>query len=177
MKISSDYNNYFNKIETTSNKEWKLSDSLKSQIQQMAKEDAQNNVYMGSKFLDLRKSEVSKVSPNRTALIGKVTQSGLYKNAEHMKQIEEADRRMLCMLFGKPYEAEYQSYGTGSAIHVYDENGDEILTYTGGVGWHKKESKAENEVHQTLKSVYYEAYRSERKIIKSQLKSGLNITA
>lgn len=177
MKVNCDYNNYTIKTETASNKEWKLSDSLKNQIQQMAKEDAQDNVYMGNKFLDLRKSEVSRVSPNRSALIGKITRSGLYKNAEHMKQIEEADRRMLCMLFGEPYEAEYQSHGTGSAIHVYDENGDEILTYTGGVGWHKKESKAENQVHQTLKSVYYEAYRAERQSIKSQLKSGLDITA
>lgn len=35
-------------------------------------------------------------------------------------------------------------------IHVYDENGDEILTYTVGVGWHEKESRAETEVHGDL---------------------------
>lgn len=171
MKINSIYDNIaVNNIKETSNsnKKWTLTDSLKNQIQGMAKEDAQNNVYMGNKFLDLRKSEVSRVSPNRTALIGKITQSDFFKNADTMKEIEEADRKWLCMLFGKPYEAEFQSYGTGSEIHVYDENGDEILTYTGGVGWHKKESRAENEVHQTLKSVYYEAYHSARKNIKNQ---------
>lgn len=171
MKIDSTYNNIaVNNIKETSNsnKKWTLTDSLKNQIQEMAKEDAQNNVYMGNKFLDLRKSEVSRVSPNRTALIGKITQSNLFNNADIMKEIEEADRKWLCMLFGKPYEAEFQSSGTGSAIHVFDENNDEILTYTQGVGWHKKESKLENEVHQTLKSIYYDAYHSARKNIKNQ---------
>ena len=28
-------------------------------------------------------------------------------------------------------------------VNVYDGNGDEIPTYTAGVGWHEKESKAE----------------------------------
>ena len=35
-----------------------------------------------------------------------------------------------CMLFGIPYEAKYQGTGTGSAIHVYNEDGEEVLTYT-----------------------------------------------
>ena len=30
---------------------------------------------------------------------------------------------------------------------MYDRNGDEILTYTAGMGWHEKESKAETQVH------------------------------
>ena len=40
-------------------------------------------------------------------------------------------------------------------VNVYDGNGDEILTYTAGVGWHEKESKAEMEVHGALKAAYY----------------------
>ncbi len=51
-----------------------------------------------------------------------------------MKTIREADRRWLCLLFGELYEAKLQSEGTGSAVHVYDGNGDEVLTYTAGVG-------------------------------------------
>lgn len=46
-------------------------------------------------------------------------------------------------------DSEIQS---GGGVHVYDENGDEILTYTAGVGWHEKESKAETEVHGALKA-------------------------
>ena len=106
---------------------------------------------MGNKFLALRKSEVAKVAPDRAALMGKVD----------MKTIREADRRWLCFLFGEPYEAKFQSGG----VHVYDGNGDEVLTYTAGVGWHEKESKAETEVHGALKAAYYDAFRAARQEI------------
>ena len=137
----------------SSKKEWKLSDSLREQIAGYAREDAAQNVYMGNKFLALRKSEVAKVAPDRSALMGKID----------MKEIREADERWLCILFGEPYEAKFQD----SAIHVYDENGDEILTYTAGVGWHEKESKVETEVHGALKAAYYDAYHAARQEINS----------
>ena len=138
-------------------KEWKLSGSLREKIAEYAREDAVQNVYMGNKFLALRKSEVSKVAPDRAALMGKVSQE-----LADMKTIREADRRWLCLLFGEPYEARFQSEGTGSAVHVYDGNGDEILTYTAGVGWHEKESKAETQVHGALKAAYYDAFWAAR---------------
>ncbi len=144
----------------SSKKDWKLSDSLREKITEYAREDAAQNVYMGNKFLALRKSEVAKVAPNRSALMGKLNQ-----NMADMKKIREADERWLRLLFGEPYEAEFQSEGTGSAVHVYDGNGDEILTYTAGVGWHEKESKAETEVHGALKAAYYDAFRAARQEI------------
>ena len=49
----------------SSKKEWKLSDSLREKITEYAREDAAQNVYMGNKFLALRKSEVAKVAPDR----------------------------------------------------------------------------------------------------------------
>ena len=55
----------------SSGKEWKLSDSLREQIAGYAREDAAQNVYMGNKFLALRKSEVAKVAPDKAALMGK----------------------------------------------------------------------------------------------------------
>ena len=143
----------------SSKKEWKLSDSLRDKITEYAREDAAQNVYMGNKFLALRKSEVAKVAPDRSALMGKLNQD--------MKEIREADERWLCILFGEPYEAKFQSEGTGSAVHVYDGNGDEILTYTAGVGWHEKESKAETKVHGALKAAYYDAYHAARQEINS----------
>ena len=146
----------------SSKKEWKLSDSLREKITEYAREDAAQNVYMGNKFLALRKSEVAKVAPDRSALMGKLNQE-----MADMKEIKEADRRWLCILFGEPYEAKFQSEGTGSAIHVYDGNGDEILTYTAGVGWHEKESKVETEVHGALKAAYYDAYHAARQEINS----------
>lgn len=154
---------------TSAKKEWKLSDSLREKVTALAKEDAAQNVYMGNKFLALRKSEVAKVAPDRAALMGKVD----------MKKIREADERWLCILFGEPYEAEFQSEGTGSAIHVYDGNGDEILTYTAGVGWHEKESKAETEVHGALKAAYYDAFRAARQEINSgmEVQGGFDVRA
>ena len=144
----------------SSKKEWKLSDSLREKITKYAKEDAAQNIYMGNKFLALRKSEVSKVAPDRSALMGKLNQ-----NMADMEKIREADERWPRLLFGEPYEAKFQSEGTGSAVHVYDGNGDEILTYTAGVGWHEKESKAETQVHGALKAAYYDAFRAARQEI------------
>ena len=155
----------------SSKKDWKLSDSLQEKITEYAREDAAQNVYMGNKFLALRKSEVAKVAPNRAALIGKFNQSMNSGNMGDMKKIQEADKRWLCILFGIPYEAEYQGEGTGSAIHIYNKGGEEVLTYTQGVGWHEKETKAETSVHSALKSAYYEAYHDARKA----LNTGTNV--
>ena len=138
---------------TSSKKDWKLSDSLREKITEYAREDAAQNVYMGNKFLALRKSEVAKVAPDRAALMGKVSQE-----MADMKEIREADERWLRLLFGKPYEAKFQS----GAVHVYDRNGDEILTYMASVGWHEKESKAKTQVHGVLKAAYYDAFRAAR---------------
>ena len=155
----------------SSKKDCKLSDSLQEKITEYAREDAAQNVYMGNKFLALRKSEVAKVAPNRAALIGKFNQSMNSGNMGDMKKIQEADKRWLCILFGIPYEAEYQGEGTGSALHIYNEEGEEVLTYTQGVGWHEKETKAETSVHSALKSAYYEAYHDARKA----LNTGTNV--
>lgn len=155
----------------SSKKDWKLSDSLQEKITEYAREDAAQNVYMGNKFLALRKSEVAKVAPNRAALIDKFNQSMNSGNMGDMKKIQEADKRWLCILFGIPYEAEYQGEGTGSALHIYNEEGEEVLTYTQGVGWHEKETKAETGVHSALKLAYYEAYHDARKA----LNTGTNV--
>ena len=156
---------------TSSKKDWKLSDSLQEKITEYAREDAAQNVYMGNKFIALRKSEVAKVAPTRAALIGKFNQSMNSGNMGDMKKIQEADKRWLCILFGIPYEAEYQGEGTGSALHIYNEEGEEVLTYTQGVGWHEKETKAETGVHSALKLAYYEAYHDARKA----LNTGTNV--
>ena len=155
----------------SSKKDWKLSDSLQEKITEYAREDAAQNVYMGNKFLALRKSEVAKVAPNRAALIGKFNQSMNSGNMGDMKKIQEADKRWLCILFGIPYGAEYQGEGTGSALHIYNEEGEEVLTYTQGVGWHETETKAETGVHSALKLAYYEAYHDARKA----LNTGTNV--
>ncbi len=54
----------------SSKKGWKLTNSLREKITEYAREDAVQNVYMWNKFLALRKSEVSKVAPNRAGFPG-----------------------------------------------------------------------------------------------------------
>lgn len=156
---------------TSEKNKWQLTDSLKEKIVELAKKDAKNNIYMGNEFMNLRKAEVAKVAPNRATLIGKFNQLMSSGNMGDMKEIQEADKRWLCILFGIPYEAEYQGEGSGSAIHIYNEGGEEVLTYTQGVGWHEKETKAETDVHSALKSAYYEAYHDARKA----LNTGTNV--
>ena len=100
MEISNNYSTA--KVWNTSNKnvsksskknKWKLTDSLKEKIVDLAKKDAQDNVYMGNAFMNLRKTEVSKVAPNRAALIGKFSQSMNSGNMSAMKEVEEADKK------------------------------------------------------------------------------------
>ena len=47
-----------------------------------------------------------------------------------------------------------------------------VLTYTGGVGWQEKETKAESQVHSALKMTYYEAFSEARKALNSEEKTG-----
>ena len=72
----------------SSRNEWKLFDSLREQIAGYAREDAAQGVYMGNKFLALRKSEVAKAAPDRAALIGKANQemADQKENAEVTRQ-------------------------------------------------------------------------------------------
>ncbi len=60
----------------SSKKEWKLTDSLREKVTALAQEDAAQNVYMGNKFLALRKSEVAKVAPDRAGVTGRSVRGG-----------------------------------------------------------------------------------------------------
>ena len=60
----------------SSKKEWKLSDSLREQIAGYAREDAAQGVYMGNKFLALRKSEVVKAAPDRAGIPSRSVRGG-----------------------------------------------------------------------------------------------------
>ena len=68
--IAKSYRTYNQKTgKASSRKEWKLSDSLREQIAGYAREDAEQGVYMGNKFLALRKSEVAKAAPDRAGIL------------------------------------------------------------------------------------------------------------
>ena len=60
----------------SSKKEWKLSDSLREKIAGYAREDVAQGIYMGNKFLALRKSEVAKVAPDRAGVSDRSVRGG-----------------------------------------------------------------------------------------------------
>ena len=92
------------KVSKSSEKnKWKLTDSLKEKIVELAKKDAHDNVYMGNAFMNLRKMEVSKVAPNRAALIGKFNQSMNSGNMSAMKEVEKADKNNLISFYNQSH--------------------------------------------------------------------------
>lgn len=144
---------------TAPRREWALSDALREQISALAREDAAKGVYMGEAFLSLRRKEVAKAAPDRAALMAKLDTG----NREVLAKIREADERWLRLWFGREVRLERQGDGgPGSALHLYDQNGDEILTCTAGVGWQQKESRAETAAHGAIKAAYYDAWHAAR---------------
>lgn len=149
---------------------WELSEDLAKSIIELARKDAAENVYMGNEYRALVDAEIAKVAPDREALKAKATAAIKSGNIGKMPKDELYDRWVI-LLFGTPYGVEGDSMGLGDAIHIYDENGDEILTYSGGVGWHMKPTQSETKIWQTTTKIYYEAYRNERNIIKNNLET------
>lgn len=153
---------------TPAKKVQEASDSLKETIATMAKEDAANTVYMGDQFRTLRMREVEKVAPNRAAAMAKATAiMNSENNAESLKKMEEADYKWIRMLLGLPYKAQFETGPLGTGAHVFDENGDEIATYTPQVGWQTRSSKAENTKSDELVFIYYDAYIEARQAMKN----------
>ncbi|MBA4687358.1 MAG: hypothetical protein H2184_09395 [Candidatus Galacturonibacter soehngenii] len=147
---------------------WKLSDSLKDKITQLAKEDAKDAVYMGNQYKALLQNEVAKVAPNRAAAMAKaISMMNTEEYIQSSKAMREADHRWLCMLMGLPYKAQFEIGSLGTGAHIFDENGDEIATFTPGVGWQTRSSKEETEVYDSMKFAYYDVYHTARESIKN----------
>ena len=176
MNISNNYTNSASKAinslfagsKASQKNKWTLTEDLTKSILETAKEDASDNVYMGEKYRALVNSEIAKVAPDREALKAKATAAVNSGNVNRMNK-DDIYSRWVILMFGISYGVEGDSMGLGDAIHIYDENGDEILTYSGGVGWNIKPSRDETNIWQTTTKIYYEAYRNERSIIRSNM--------
>ena len=78
------------------------------------------------------------------------------------------------MIFGRAYEISKDS-DMASCTHVYNEEGEELVTYTPGSGWtNGPTTKAENKVYQAMDSVYVETYNAERKRLAGGVKGTVN---
>lgn len=152
----------------SSKKKWELTEDLTKNILELAKEDAAKGVYMGNEYHALQKNEVSKVSPDREAIKAKVTSEIKSQNAR-LQNNDDLYSRWVILVFGTPYGVKGNSMEFGNSIRIYDENGDEILCYTGGVGWQYTSSRAEINVDYTLTHLYHEAYCNERSLLKQNI--------
>lgn len=148
--------------------EWTMSDTLREQVEGYARADAARGVYMGKEFMELRKAEVAKAAPDRAALKKAAADPSL------LREIREGDERMLRLRFGLSREDKYSVRGCGSALHLYNEDGEEVLTYTAGAGWQEKESPEETAVHRVLKAVYYDAYHAARQAMAGEFPRALD---
>lgn len=144
-------------------KSWSMTNAMKEQIIAYAKEDAKSGVYMGKSYIQMEKAEVAKVAPDRERIKARLSKLVKEEDAKYYKMIKEADERWLAMIFGRAYEISRDS-DMASCTHVYNEEGEELVTYTPGSGWtNGPTTKAENKVYQAMDSVYMETYNAERK--------------
>lgn len=146
---------------------WKLTDSTREKIINMAKKDASQGIYMGKEYFKLSKDERSKVAPDRETLKNKVSAS-INSNSVNGKK-DKLYTRWVCIMFGIPYEVDYNDIGYGHSVHVYNEYGEEVLIYTGGAGWGEMPTQAERDVWRTMDSEYYKVWCSEKMKIKSNV--------
>lgn len=166
INITNAMKNSYDNCKKKAAKKWEMTDCMSDRVKEMARKDATNSVYMGDDYHSFIRGELSKVAPDRNAAIAQATRlmnQSVSERAHNAKIVQEADKRILYQLFGIPYKAKFEDGALGTGVHIFDENNDEILTYTPNVGWHQKSSRAELEVYNTMKEIYYEAYHEARK--------------
>lgn len=179
IKANNIYNNINKPVQCdTDNKSDGIKNNKKSKLEEtviaMAKKDAADGVYMGDEFMELRKAYVSEVSPDRNAAIAEVA-SMTSENASF--DLDCDLDKWIAMLLGLSYKAEcsYSSSGLDTA-GIFDGNGELIATYNWQSGWTSVSTSAENERHDELKSIYYNAYHEARQSLKEgQTGSLLNL--
>ena len=69
-----------------------------------------------------------------------------------MKKYKKQTKDGCVFYLGYHMRAESQGEGTGSALHIYNEEGKKFLHIPQGVGWYEKErQKQKQSVHSALK--------------------------
>ena len=135
-----------------------MTDGFVSQIQEMAKKDAQKGIYMSEDFVQYRLSYMKRtVSPNRTQSV-----------ARAMMAMQRAANRygtlLMKLLDGYSMEAHLGMHPTAE---VYAPNGEMIAAQTTGGQWIELHTEAEEKIMGESTMVYLEAYRAARAEIKA----------
>ena len=141
---------------------WEMTDDLKERLIAAAKEDVKAGVYMGQRFIDLQYNELEKVEPDRKGLMAKAM------SLQRQNKTTEADyvrsgwgrwhnwsANMIGALFrGETIRAD------GPNMHIHDKHGRMIMSYNSKSGWVNATSTEEQNVYDSFKDVYYDAYKT-----------------
>ena len=135
-----------------------MTDGFVSQIQEMAKKDAQKGVYMSEDFVQYRLSYMKRtVSPNRTQAVARAM-------ASMQRAANQYGTLLMKLLDGYSMEAHIGMHPTAE---VYAPNGEMIAAQTTGGQWIDIQTEAESKFLDECTMVYLEAYRSARAEIKA----------
>ena len=135
---------------------WKMTDEIKNKIYDMAKKDYENHIYMGNNYQEFFLEEQKKVSPDREALMRSLPSIAQKCNGRDLGLLE-----IICG--GKRFTAKGNGCGYGNSIHYYNDEGEEVLCYTGGSGFGIHPTKAEVEYGHAMTQMYKEAYTYAKK--------------
>ena len=135
-----------------------MTDGFVSQIQEMAKKDAQKGIYMSDDFVQYQLSYMKRtVSPNRTQAVARAM-------ASMQRAANQYGTLLMKLLDGYSMEAHIGMHPTAE---VYAPNGEMIAAQTTGGQWIELHTEAEEKFMGDSTMVYLEAYRSARAEIKA----------
>lgn len=164
-----------------------MTDEFVEQLKSLAKENAQNGVYMDQGFVQLRRGQMDKyVSPDRSGPMAQTNQV----LQEVAKEEEDPLLQLLDRLLGNKSskvrrDSDKQTYvnmsgmaggGTGTIHHnstgqtaeIFSPDGEKIASYnSNGCGWTIEHTQAEDKFLDAAAKVYMEAYHAARGEIKA----------
>lgn len=164
-----------------------MTDDFVEKLQELARKDAQNGVYMSKEAINLRHAQMGKyVSPDRSAPIAQMSQE-LKKAAQEHKEEQDPTLefldRMIAQLKGKGKPSRIVKSFSGLAggcsgdLHstpenqvatVYSPDGEQIAHYnTSNGGWMNLTTRAENQFLGDSNTVYKQAWDAARAEIKN----------
>ncbi|API93114.1 MULTISPECIES: hypothetical protein [unclassified Virgibacillus] len=138
-----------------------LPDRVVNKIKEMAQDGAAKSVYMGKDYISFINSyKKQHVSPDRSKLIRLLTPTLL--TAKYTNGLPFFFR-----LIGLPFTGKMCVGATGSSMFIYDENGDEVLSYSTESGWKEGQTRAEAQFYGETTAIYYKAYKAAREEMKA----------
>lgn len=135
-----------------------MTDAFVSQIQEMAKKDAEKGLYMSKEFVQYRSSYMKRtVSPNPSRPVAQAM-------SLLQKSVNQYGTFLQKLLGGYSMEVHI---GTHPTVELFAPNGEMIAAQTSGGQWIELHTEAEEKFMGESTMVYLKAYRAARAEIKA----------